>query len=349
MNLVSTIMQLLGPVIISRIASSLGIGQGLVGNAISAAVPSILAGLTGSVAKNGAGQLTNVLAKQDPSVLSNLGNLIGGTGQQSLIDSGTNALSSLLGGSSMNALTGALGKFAGLSGGQSSSLLGTLAPVVLGQLAQTQKSSGLDADGLTNLLNSQKNNIAAALPPEFAKLLEGTGRIDSISGNLKSAAPQSAIAEDGFPFRKWLIPLALGLLGLLLLSNYGCRQTTTEKAAVPATAPAETVPVPSADLIGIATTALKGLTTTLGGISDTATATAAVPGLQDIAKQIETVKTGAALLSGDAKKPIATLVAGALPDITAAVEKVVGIPGVAAILNPILQPLVANLDTVAKS
>ena len=174
----------------------------MVGKAISAAVPSILAGLTGSVAKNGAGQLTNVLAKQDPSVLSNLGNLIGGPGQQSLIDSGTNALSSLLGGSSMNALTGALGKFAGLSGGQSTSLLGTLAPVVLGQLAQTQKSSGLDANGLTNLLNSQKNNIAAALPPEFAKLLEGTGLIDFDRRKSEIGCPPERHCRRWFPVQK---------------------------------------------------------------------------------------------------------------------------------------------------
>ena len=60
----------------------------------------------------------------------------------------------------------------------------------------------------------------------------------------------------------------------------------------------------------------------LGGVKDEATANAAVPGLQDIAKQIDSVK--AAALFGDAKKSIASLVAAALPGITAAVEKAVG-------------------------
>jgi hypothetical protein len=376
MNLVSTIMQFLAPAIINKIAGSLGMGQGLAGKAIAAAIPAILAGLTGSASKSGgAAALAGALSKQDPGLLGNFANMIGGGAQKSLTDGGLGALSSLLGGSSTNALAGAVGKFAGIDSNQSSSLLGMLAPVVMGQLAQTQKSQGLDAGGLMNLLNGQKDNIAAAMPAGFSQLLEGSGVLDSVAGNLKSAARTTAPVshasadEGGFSLSKWIVPLALGVLGLYLLNSYGCNREP-EKAAAPTpaavTAPAKTETAPAAkteaapakteaapaaaapDLASVTAKALGALTASLGGIKDVDTAKAAVPGLTDVAKQIDGVKTAAALLSGDARKPISSLIAAALPGITSAVEKATGIPGVGALISPVLEPMVANLGALSK-
>ncbi len=366
MNLVSTIMQLLAPAIINKIAGSLGLGQGLAGKAIAAALPAILAALTGAASKSGGGSaLSSVLAKQDPGLLGNLASMIGGPGQQTMVNGGTSALSSLLGGSSVNTLAGAVGKFSGIDSGQSSSLMGMLAPVVLGQLAQTQKSSGLDAGGLVNLLNGQKSNIAAAMPPGFSDLLAGTGLLDSIAASVKPAAPQvsHAAPSEGSSLPKWLLPVVLGGIAAYLLSTFVANQIPPKEMAPvekpAATAPAEpvpapaatapaTAPAPAADLSGVATKALSGLLASLGSVKDEATATAALPGLQDAAKQIDGLKIAAMALSGDAKKPIAMLVASALPGITSAVERAVGIPGVGAILTPVLGPVVANLETLSK-
>jgi hypothetical protein len=280
--------------------------------------------------------------------------MLGGAGQQNLVSGGTNMLSSLLGGSSTSAITNAVGKFAGIDSNQSGSLLGMLAPVVMGQLAQTQKASGLDAGGLVNLLNGQKDNIAAAMPAGFSSLLQGTGVLDSIAGNLKQAAPVSHAAPSGSSggMGKFLLPLVLGLAALYLLTSYGCNREA-ERAAAPEATPAVTTPaVPAApaaaDLTGIATKALSTLTSTLGTVTDEATAKAAIPALQDAGKQIDGLKLAAAALSGEARKPISTLVGGMLPGLTAAVEKAVGIPGVGAILNPVLQPVVANLEALSK-
>jgi Bacterial protein of unknown function (DUF937) len=392
MNIVSMIMQFLTPMIINKMAGSLGMGQGLAGKAIAAALPAILAGLAGSSSKpGGAAALAGVLGKQDPGLLGNFANMLGGSGQKAMTDGGLGALSSLLGGSSTNALAGAVGKFAGIDSNQSSSLLGMLAPVVMGQLAQTQKSSGLDAGGLASLLAGQKDNIAAAMPAGFSNLLEGSGLLDSVAGNLKSGAASaartatstasntmSAAADDGFSLSKWIVPLALGVLGLYLLNSYGCNQQAEktmapEKPAVSAPVKTETPPAPAAkapeaatapaatpatpaapaasampDLGSVTAKALGALTTTLGGIKDEATAKAAVPGLTDIAKQIDGVKTAAALLSGDAKKPIAALVAAALPGITTAVQKIVAIPGAGEAITPLLGPMINNLAALAK-
>ena len=358
MNLVSMAMQYLAPVIINKIAGSLGLGQGLVGKAISAALPAILAGLAGSASKSGgAGALASILGKQDPGLLGNLGNLIGGGGQQQLIDGGTSALSSLLGGSQSNALASAVGKFAGIDAGKSSSLLGMLAPVVLGTLAKEQKSSGLDAAGLANLLSGQKSNIAAAMPAGFSDLLQGSGILDSVAGNLKAAAPVShaAPASSGGGLPSWLLPLVLGLAGLYLLSSYGCNQAPMVEKTAPAPAatqaPAPKAEAPAAtqvDVVGLASKALSGLTSSLGTIKDEASAKAAVPALTDTAKQIEAVKAAAGLLTGDARKPLTSLVGGALPSILAAIEKATGIPGAGAILKPIVEPMVANLTGLSK-
>ena len=218
MNLVSLIMQFLAPAIINKMAGSLGIGQGLAGKAISAALPSILAALAGSASKGGGGAaLASMLGKQDPGLLGNFASMLGGSGQQGLIDSGSSALSSLLGGGSSNAIASAVGKFAGINDGQSKSLLGMLAPVVLGTLAKEQKSQGLDANGLAGLLAGQKDNIASALPAGFSDLLKGSGVLDSISANLpKASAERHAHADvtpstpSGGGIMKYLLPLAAG-------------------------------------------------------------------------------------------------------------------------------------------
>ncbi|MEQ1652279.1 MAG: DUF937 domain-containing protein [Hyphomicrobium sp.] len=362
MNLVSTILQFLGPVIINKIAGSLGMNQGLAGKAIAAAIPAILAGLTGAASRSGgASNLAGVLAKQDPGILGNFANMIGGSGQKALADNGMGALSSLLGGSSTNALASAVGKFAGIDGGQSSSLIGMLAPVVMGQLAQTQKASGLDANGLMGLLNGQKDNIAAAMPAGFSNLLEGSGVLDSVAGNLRSAATRAAAPvahaapESGSSLSKWIVPLALAVLGAYLVNSYGCKRAT-ETVVAPATPPAATAPAapvaaPAAvapDIGSVTAKALGALTQTLGGITDEASAKSALPALTDVAKQIDGVKTAVGLLSGDAKKPVTSLIAAALPGITAAVEKAIGIPGAGAVIAPVIEPMVVNLVALSK-
>lgn len=353
MNLVSLAMQFLGPVVLNRIASSLGLNQGIAGKIVAAAIPTILASLAGKTAQpGGAASLGNVLSKIDPSILGNLGSIIGGAQQQQFVDQGTSALSSLLGGNSVGAIAGALGKFGGIDVSKASALTGMLAPAVLGTLAQQQKASGLDAGGLANLLASQKDNIAAALPAGFSDLLKGTGVLDSVAANLApAAAPKVSLpqAPSGGGFGKWLIPLAAVLAGAYLLStllHHGPAEHPAEQKPA-ATAPAAPE-APKADLTGLATKAVGALTGSLGSIKDEQTAKAAVPGLQDAGKQIDALKVAAALLKGDARAPIAAAVSAAMPSVSAAIEKAIGIPGVGAIIKPVVDPIVANLTDLSK-
>src|SRR5262249_14230408 len=119
--------------------------------------------------------------------LGSFAKMVGASGQSSLIEKGSQMLSSLLGGRDQTALAGAVGKYAGLGQNASGSLLGMLAPIVMGTIGQEQGTRSLDAGAITSLLSSQKNNIAAALPAGFANLLGGTGLLDSLGGAARTA------------------------------------------------------------------------------------------------------------------------------------------------------------------
>ena len=380
MNLVSLIMQFLTPTIINKLSSSLGLGQGIAGKAIAAAIPAILAGLAGSSAKpGGATSLANAVSKQDGGLLGNFANMLGG-GQQSMLDNGSNILSSLLGGSQTGALAGALGKFTGMNDGQSKSLLGALAPVVLGTLAKEQKSNGLDAGGLANLLMGQKDNIASAMPAGFSNLLQGSGLLDSLGGAVNRPAAQTTTpaartvevsepASSGMGILKYLIPLALAAGLIYMLAGRGADHSDVktvapvkvEKPAPAAAAPAEkaaapaekaaapAVPaVPGVDLAGTANGAIEALKNALAGVKDEATAKASLPKLQDIAAQIEKLKGTAMALPADARHPLVVMISGVMPGLASMIDKALAMPGVGAVLKPILDQIAGNLGAIAK-
>jgi hypothetical protein len=170
-NLVSLIMQFLTPDMIGRIASALGLDRNNTQTAIGATVPGLLAGLSGVSAQPGGAQKLVDAVRQQTDALGSFAKMIGDSGQSSLIEKGSQILSSLLGGRDQTALAGAVGKYAGLGQGASGSLLGMLAPIVMGTIGKQQGTRSLDAGAITSLLSSQKDNIAAALPSGFANLL----------------------------------------------------------------------------------------------------------------------------------------------------------------------------------
>jgi len=195
-NLIALIAQFLTPDMIARIASALGIDRTVAQKAIDAAIPALLARLAGHASKpEGARQLSNVLAQQAPDALVNLRNAIDGP-QRELGESGWNLWSALFGRDTMNALSAAVGKFAGIGEGTSKSLLSVLGPVVMGVLGQQQRSAGLDASGLAALLASQKDQIGAAIPPGLTHQLGAAGLLDAVSEGARSSAAAASAAVN---------------------------------------------------------------------------------------------------------------------------------------------------------
>jgi hypothetical protein len=143
-NLVSLVMQFLTPDMIRRIASALGLDRNNAQTAIGAGVPGLLAGLSGVALQPNGGQRLVDSAKQYTGTLGNFASMLGTGDQTSFVEKGSQMLASLLGGGSQTALAGALAKFAGLSQGASGSLLGMLAPVVMGTIAQQQGTNSLN-------------------------------------------------------------------------------------------------------------------------------------------------------------------------------------------------------------
>lgn len=235
-NLVSTIAQVLGTDVVARLASNFGIDRSLVERAFQAGVPGLLAALTSLVSKpGGASMLGKAVAQQEPGVLTNLAGVLGGSGQASLADSGTSTLTSLLGAPTMSALTSAVGRFVGIGTETSGNLMGLLGPVVLGVLGQQQRAGGLDAAGLGNLLISQKDNIARAMPSGFSDYLSGAGILDRVGATTARVGPSSYMSpQPASRHLSWILPV-LGLLVLGGLAWYMLRGPTETVATLPPT------------------------------------------------------------------------------------------------------------------
>src|SRR5215813_1031650 len=356
-NLVSLITQFLTPDMIGRIASALGVDRNNTQTAIGAAVPGLLAGLTGVAAQPGGAQKLVEAVRQQTGALGSFANMIGASGQSSLIEKGSQILSSLLGGRDQTALAGAVGKYAGLGQSASGSLLGMLAPIVMGSIGQQQGTRSLDAGGIASLLSSQKDNIAAALPARFANLLGGTGLLDSLGGAARTATAAAgqttrvttsaarALGDTGQRAASvsrnwlyWLIPL-LAIVALLIY--FFARPA--EQVVQPGVPTIPSLTVGGLDIGKQVTDSITSLRTTLGGITDAASAQAALPKLREVTTQIDKVDGLLGQLSPEQRKMLAGMVNPLMPSLNQLFDKVLAIPGVAELLKPTIDALRAKL------
>jgi hypothetical protein len=352
-NLVSQIAEALDPSIVSRIASALGLNHTSTQKAIVAAVPGLLAAIISLASRpNGANKLDATVSKQDPAALTQLANILGTPNQSSFIDKGASILGSLLGGSTESALASALGKYAGIGEGSSKSLLGLLGPAVLGMLKQEQRDRGLDASGLARLLTSQQDSVLHALPSGFSKYLDQAGLLDDVRGSAAKAVPSSA--------KPSLLPWLLGALLLLALGALLWRLLATPPdAQTPQPVQAEEtyddllgklrgVKVGDVDVGELANSAIAGLRTSLNSIKDEASAQTAVPELSKVDSQFDQLRGLAGQLSPETRKTLAEVVAIVRPSLDQLMDKVLEIPGVAALVKPAVDAIRSKLDVLAK-
>jgi Bacterial protein of unknown function (DUF937) len=379
-NLVSVVMQFLTPDMIAKIASALGLDRSVAQKAIAGGVPAILSSLADVASTpNGARQLTNMVTQQPAGSLESFKNLLGGSGQSTLAETGSSMLSGLFGGGAMDTMAQVIGKFAGVGEGTGKSLLGMLAPVVLGALGQTQRGAGLDAGGLASLLVSQKDQIAAAIPSGLADQLSAAGLIDKAPGRLRSGAAavsaagsrianasdrtiagsQAASAATRAASTQWPIWLAaLAILGGLAWFTLG-RQGNEKVAEAPRPAPVQpattgTVGVAPADLtiggVNLANqvnSSVGTLRSVLPGITDVASAQAALPKLREATAQLNEVSNLAPKLSPEGKSALAKLIATAMPAINQMCDKVLATPAVGDIAKPTIDELRGRLETLS--
>ena len=358
-NLVSLVSEFLTPDLIGRIGTALGIDRSIVGRAAIALGPAILGGLSHSASTpEGARKLANTVSQQSPSILDTLGSMIGGAGQQTLVKDGVNTLGSLLGGSGVSALTGAVGRLTGISQGAGSSLIGILTPAVLGLLGKQQAAQGLDASGLARLLAAQKDNITAALPAGFGDMLRASGAPGFAAVRAQAPEPRRAApAESASQSSTWTWVLGAVAAAALAWWFFGptrvAEQTKTTPQVVEQTktAPAQVagLSVDGVDLKSSLKTGLDGLKTTLLGITDAASAKAALPPLEKEGKEFDKLRDLAGKLPMDGKTAFAALVAQLRPSIEDLFNKVLAIPGVGDIAKPVIDGLRVKLDALSKA
>jgi len=368
MNIVSLITNFLTADMIGRIAAALGLDKSMVEKAVGAAVPALLAALGNLVGKpGGAGQLSQALAQQGPDMLGSIGAALGGAGQKGLLEGGMSSLSSLLGGSAVSSLTGALGKFAGLNQTGANSMVGLLGPVVMGVLGKQQKESGLDAAGLANLLTSQKDNIANALPSGFGSLLSGSDLLDSLGGAASSGvaaaqrtvtqaaqAAQAAAAQASAGSR-WLWPVLI-LAGIALVAWYLMSdqrpQQAVETAGTAVTSTFDSlkgVSVGGADLGTTVSNTVGAIRSSLEGIKDAGSAQASLPKLSDAAGQLDKLVASTSQLSPGVRKALATAIAAVRPTLDQLADKALAVPGVGSVVKPAIDAIRAKLDVLARA
>ena len=131
----------------------------------------------------GAQKIVDAVSNSDPDLLSKLAGAIGG-GNVRPISEGANWLGGLLGGSGVASIAGALSQFSGgapLAAAQPA--IGAVAQAAIGAIGQQDPSSWSDPASIAALFGSQKDAIAAALPPDLAKALSTTGLLAGLGGS----------------------------------------------------------------------------------------------------------------------------------------------------------------------
>ena len=361
-NLVSYMMQFLTPDMIGRIAGALGLNRNDAQSGVTAVVPALLAAFSGLADKPGGAQSLVNTVKQQSGVLDNFAGMIGGNNLSSFIERGSSLLTSLLGSHDQSALTGAVARFAGLGQNKASSLLGMLTPVIMGLIGRQIGTRGVDIGSLTSLLASQKEQIAQALPNGLGELLDRTG----LSSGLESARRATTAAAPGQftqytpPPREreradrdatfgipnwayWALPL-LALSGLLwyLLGRPAQHEQVAQEPAPPVQQ-SQSVTVGGVDIKNTIGDSLTDLRTSLQGITDVASARAALPKLEAARTQIDKVSNLVGQLTPDQRKVVAAVIAPAMPAINRLTDKVLEIPGVGDVLRPTIDPVKTKL------
>jgi outer membrane protein OmpA-like peptidoglycan-associated protein len=243
-NLIDLAKNVLTTEVLQRLGGTLGESPDHVAKAIEGGIPSILAGFLNMATSSGANRLFDMLKTEPPEVahaggldgvLGNLGSLLGGGSMESLLKYGQTILSALFGGK-LGSILDVITRSSGVKQSSASSLLGLLAPLLMGLLRKETASRGLSLSNLTNLLVSQKETIAKFAPAGLADAmgLRSLGDLGSVADSIKTAGAgaarevghaAAAAASESTAWLRWAAPLALLAAALLgLYYWYGSQQ-----------------------------------------------------------------------------------------------------------------------------
>src|SRR6516164_4624053 len=234
-NLIEVANALFTPDVVSKISSLIGETPAKTSQALGTVVPS-LAGIACNEAstQGGASKLYSLISStkfpDDPH--TNLAGLLsGGTATDSLLKTGSQLISSVLGdraGTVANLIAGSTG----IRFSSASTLLNLAAPLFFGVLGRHLTTSGIAASGLSSFLAGHRDTVLRGIPSGLGNAL-GLNSDSNICGAAPVPAVRPvAVAEaekKGIPIWWWLLPLLLIIAGLLWWRS--CNAPTGPKMA----------------------------------------------------------------------------------------------------------------------
>lgn len=300
MNIIDLIKNQLTGGTLDKLSSALGESGERTQSAVGAAVPTLLAGMTHVASTpEGAHQLFSAISDHEAaSGLETFGTALSSQGS-ALANRGSSALSSLFGEGTLSSISSTLGGFTGMGGAKTGTLLGMLSPLIFGVLGHHQRAARLDASGLSSFLNSQKQNVASAMPAGLGKMLGGIPGVGSFAKTEPEPVPATSAASydepstrkehrefvsAGTEYRgggKWIAALVIVLLLVGAFWSYTYRQRGTARPQLRINEPAGSALPPVAISRGV-TDALGNAEETLNGITDVSSAEKAIPQLDQI-------------------------------------------------------------------
>lgn len=168
MNAITQIVtQQLGGSAARTIAQRFGVSESTANTAIQMAVPLILTALARNASQPQEAQNLHqaVATDHDGSILDNVMGYL----QNPQSSNGAGILGHVFG-NQQPAIESNLAQATGMDQQSAGGLLETLAPLVMGSLGKAQQQNGLDASGLSDLLNSQQQEAQANAPGAMSML-----------------------------------------------------------------------------------------------------------------------------------------------------------------------------------
>ena len=360
MNLVKLIEEQLSSNVLGKLSSALGTDPEATSQAVTAAVPTLLAGLAklGS-SDDGVKKLTGVLGGLDSSSVGGFAQMLGGD-TSSLLNKGTGLLGSLFGDSMIGTAAAAISRFAGVDAGIVKKLIAFLAPMVLGKVATQWKSQGGTPSALTSLLAEQKRYIPDSLPAGFS--LDSIPGMSDAKEYVRSATDSTRRAaetvQSAAPSAKsWLLPVAgVLVVGFLLWQFLKPRPEAGRETAQTTASQGERVtamkpPVPDmpnlpsmSQMTDELNSTFKMLGETFASIKDAASAEAAAPKLEELNAKIDTIKKTMAQLPETGRAALQKLVVDQLKPMKDQAQQAVSLPGLSERIKLLINQIITKLE-----
>jgi hypothetical protein len=366
MNIVDLLKDQLTGEVGKKLSGMAGASESDLGKILGAGLPSVLSGL-GSVAstKAGADKLAEAIGGMDSKNMGDIGKMLGGNA----LSSGGGMLSNLLGGTAVDGVAAAISKFTGVNLSIVKTVLGYLAPMILGSVGASFKGTKPDGAAISKLFSEQKSNIAAAMPSGFS--LDAVPGLSGLASSVSKGVQQSQEQVSG-GLNKFIVPGAiLAVLAGLAAVFFNTGKTPKDETKDPVSGALKKLDDVKTDITekvkkeagklpdveslakdGIdsmsktISSTLGGLTTQLEGIQDAASADAALPALEKSLSAVEGYSKGLSALPAEGKSMISKLVATQLEKLNPIIEKISAIPGIGDSVKQILEKLKAQLTSM---